>query len=115
VLSTDTAAPPAETPGAAETVAFTDQADATAVLASPITARDLRPGAPPRLPGRRGYRLGDWVVTRTGGQTPGRAELVPQADFLRRYTPADDAARALLRRLAQTPGYPGPGDPDPGR
>jgi hypothetical protein len=97
---------------------FYDQQTGQTVEASPVTAvhladyqamRTRRAGAT-RLAGPA-PTIGDWVITQGNGATPLQADLVIGPDFLRRFYPADARARELLRRLDQTPGGAGAGDP----
>jgi hypothetical protein len=97
-----------------ETATFTDPQTNRQVTAVPITATNLKryqqqlqqtAGLTPPVP-----KIGDWLITQAGadatagaGLPGGMPQLVPQQDFLARYSPASDQARQLLRQLAQTP------------
>ena len=97
---------------------FYDQQTGQVVTASPVTEENLgdyqalqRQAAGASVLAGPPATVGDWVVTHPNGAAPLVAEVVLRADFLLRYAPADDHARAVLRWLAQTAGAAGAGDP----
>lgn len=97
---------------------FYDQQTGQVVTASPITEENLgdyqalqRQAAGASVLAGPPATVGDWVVTHPNGLAPLVAEVVLRPDFLLRYAPADDHARAVLRWLGQTAGGAGAGDP----
>lgn len=114
-----TAASPDGPEGTNGTAAFYDQQTAQIVQAAPVTAQSLA-GWQERQTMRVGATAlqgpepqpGDWVITQANGDTALHAEVVVGADFLRRYAPADDDARRLVRALGQHTGHAGAGAPN---
>jgi len=102
--------------GANGVARFYDQQTGQIVTAAPVTEESVA-GWTERQTQRVGAttltgpepRAGDWVITQANGDTALHAQVVVGADFLRRYAPADDDARRLLRALGQLTGRAGAG------
>jgi hypothetical protein len=106
--------------GAADGLAarFHDQQTGQVVEATPVTVQSAGVYAAQQRRTRGAVALagpaptaGDWVITQGNGAAPRQADVVIGPDFLRRFFPADERARALLKSLGVTAGGAGAGAP----